>query len=101
MPLCATVEAPAFLEQRLLLFIGEKRGSIVLPSRLLGSPAICPRGIHCVHIHCIVISPPTLSFAFQGLLPSVFIVSKEWVGERGFVFSVCCVMRSGRLIPLL
>jgi hypothetical protein len=101
MPLCVTVEAPAFLEQHFLFFIGEKCCSIVLPLQLLGSPATCPHGVQCVHVHCIVISPPTLPFALQGLLPSVFIMSKEWVGECGLVFRVCCVVRSGRLIPLL
>jgi hypothetical protein len=101
MPLCATVEALAFFEQRLSLFVGEERRSIVLPSRLLDSSAAWPRGIYCVHVHCVVTSPPALSLAFQSLFPSVLIVTKEWVGEGGFVFHVRRVMRPGRLVPLL
>jgi hypothetical protein len=99
--LCTTVKAPTFFKQHLPFFVGEKRCSIVLPLRLLGSFAIHPHGIHCIYVHCIVISAPTLPFALQGLFPSVLIVSKEWVHEHGFVFHVCCMVRSGRLIPLL
>jgi hypothetical protein len=96
-----TVEASAFLEQRLSFFVGKECCSIVLCLQLLGSPAVCPRGIHCVYVHGIIISPPALSFALQGLLPSGFIVSKEWIGECGLILHVGCVMGSGRLIPLL
>jgi hypothetical protein len=95
MSLRATVEAPSFLEQRLLFFIGEERCSIVLSPWRLGFSATRPRGIHCIHIHCVIISSPTLSLALQGLFLSVLIVSEEWVGECGFVFRICGVMRPG------
>jgi hypothetical protein len=65
MSLHSAIEASLFFEQHLSFFVGEECCLIVLSSSQLHSPAAATAsGIDCIHIHGVVVSSPTLSFAF-------------------------------------
>jgi hypothetical protein len=72
------IEASSFFKQHFSLFVGEKCHLIVLPSSWLHPAAATASGVNHIHIHGIIISLPTLSFAFQGLFPLIaHVISEE------------------------